>query len=138
MLLVVTLVVGDTLLRHARRAAAEVPVDQHWRGARHRRVDHRLGAVRVLRRQLQSYNKTYGALAGVIVFLLWLWITNLALLFRAESTPSPSADARLQAGLPAEEGIQPPPRDTRKIEKAEAKSGRTSSRGGRSTAKQRG
>lgn len=31
-----------------------------------------------------SYNKTYGALAGVIVFLLWLWITNLALLFGAE------------------------------------------------------
>ncbi|MDT5186312.1 MAG: rane protein, partial [Mycobacterium sp.] len=31
-----------------------------------------------------SYNKTYGALAGVAVFLLWLWITNLALLFGAE------------------------------------------------------
>ena len=29
-----------------------------------------------------GYNKTYGALAGVIVFLLWLWSTNLALLFR--------------------------------------------------------
>ena len=31
-----------------------------------------------------SYNKTYGSLAGVIVFLLWLWITNLALPFGAE------------------------------------------------------
>src|SRR6185503_3277116 len=31
-----------------------------------------------------SYNKTYGSLAGVIVFLLWLWITNLALLLGAE------------------------------------------------------
>jgi membrane protein len=41
-----------------------------------------------------SYNKTYGALAGVIVFLLWLWITNLALLFGAEldaaCTPRPT------------------------------------------------
>ena len=27
-----------------------------------------------------SYNKVYGTLAGVVVFLLWLWITNLALL----------------------------------------------------------
>ena len=39
-----------------------------------------------------SYNKTYGSLAGVIVFLLWLWITNLALLFGAE------LDAELERG----------------------------------------
>ncbi len=31
-----------------------------------------------------TYNKTYGSLAGAVVFLLWLWITNLALLFGAE------------------------------------------------------
>jgi membrane protein len=31
-----------------------------------------------------SYNKTYGALAGVIVFLVWLWLTNLALLIGAK------------------------------------------------------
>jgi membrane protein len=30
-----------------------------------------------------SYNRTYGPLAGAVVFLLWLWITNLALLFGA-------------------------------------------------------
>ena len=28
-----------------------------------------------------SYNKTYGSLGGVIVFLIWLWVSNLALLF---------------------------------------------------------
>src|SRR5437870_864309 len=31
-----------------------------------------------------SYNKTYGALASVITFLVWLWLTNLALLIGAE------------------------------------------------------
>ena len=47
-----------------------------------------------------SYNKTYGALAGVIVFLLWLWITNLALLFGAEPDADLSADANFRPGLP--------------------------------------
>ncbi|MGN6425837.1 YihY/virulence factor BrkB family protein [uncultured Leifsonia sp.] len=31
-----------------------------------------------------SYNKTYGALAGIIVFLLWIWIANVVLLLGAE------------------------------------------------------
>jgi membrane protein len=34
--------------------------------------------------EFSSYNKTYGTLAGIIVFLVWLWITNVALLFGAE------------------------------------------------------
>jgi len=68
-----------------------------------------------------DYNKTYGSLAGVIVFLLWLWITNLALLFGAELDAELERGRQLQAGLPAEETIQLPPRDTRNIEKADAK-----------------
>jgi membrane protein len=59
-----------------------------------------------------SYNKTYGALAGVIVFLLWLWITNLSLLFGAEFDSELERGRQLQAGLPAEEHLQLPPRDT--------------------------
>jgi len=68
-----------------------------------------------------QYDKTYGSLAGVIVFLLWLWITNLALLFGAELDAELERGRELQAGLPAEETIQLPPRDTRKSDKAAAK-----------------
>ncbi|MGH3424024.1 MAG: YihY/virulence factor BrkB family protein [Nocardioidaceae bacterium] len=68
-----------------------------------------------------SYNATYGSLAGVIVFLLWLWITNLALLFGAELDAELERVRELQSGLPAEERIQLPYRDTRQIEKSEDK-----------------
>ena len=68
-----------------------------------------------------SYDKTYGSLAGVVVFLLWLWITNLALLFGAELDAELERGRELQAGMPAEEEIQLPPRDTRTIDKAAKK-----------------
>jgi membrane protein len=67
-----------------------------------------------------SYNKTYGALAGVVVFLLWLWITNLALLFGAELDVELERGRQLQAGIAAERELQLPPRDTRIVEKKEA------------------
>jgi len=68
-----------------------------------------------------SYNKTYGALAGVIVFLLWLWITNLALLFGAEIDSETERGRQLQAGIQAEETLQLPPRDTKASDKTAAK-----------------
>ncbi|MBM7507707.1 membrane protein [Nocardioides salarius] len=68
-----------------------------------------------------SYDKTYGSLAGVIVFLLWVWLTNLALLFGAELDSELERGRELQAGLQAEDQLQLPPRDTRNIEKAEEK-----------------
>jgi membrane protein len=58
-----------------------------------------------------SYNKTYGSLAGVIVFLLWLWLTNLALLFGAEVDSELERARQLQAGITAERTLQLPPRD---------------------------
>lgn len=64
-----------------------------------------------------SYNKTYGSLATVIVFLLWLWITNLALLFGAEFDAEVERGRELEAGIAAEESIQLPPRDTRASDK---------------------
>jgi membrane protein len=58
-----------------------------------------------------SYNKTYGALASVIVFLVWLWITNLALLLGAEFDAELERERELAAGLPAHDRIQLPPRE---------------------------
>ncbi len=71
--------------------------------------------------QFSSYNKTYGALAGVIVFLLWLWITNIALLFGAELDAELERARQLQGGVAAEEELQLPARDRNKIEKFEEK-----------------
>ncbi len=68
-----------------------------------------------------NYNKTYGSLAGVIVALLWLWITNIALLLGAEIDSELERGRQLQAGIPAEEELQLPARDTRNIEKAREK-----------------
>jgi membrane protein len=50
-----------------------------------------------------SYNKTYGALAGIIIFLVWLWISNIAILLGAEFNAEIERGRRLQAGQPAEE-----------------------------------
>ena len=65
-----------------------------------------------------SYNKTYGSLAGVVIALLWIWITNLALLFGAEFDAETERSRELQAGIAAEETVQLPARDTRKSDKA--------------------
>ncbi len=68
-----------------------------------------------------NYDRTYGSLAGIIIFLLWLWIANLALLFGAEFDAELERGRQLQAGIPAEEDIQLPARDTRKSDKVIAK-----------------
>jgi membrane protein len=68
-----------------------------------------------------NYDRTYGSLAGVIIFLLWIWIANIALLFGAEFDAELERGRQLQAGIAAEEDIQLPPRDTRKSDKASEK-----------------
>jgi membrane protein len=64
-----------------------------------------------------SYNKTYGTLGGVISFLVWLWVTNIAVLLGAEF------NAELERGRQIEAGMKPkdrepflPPRDTKKMD----------------------
>lgn len=67
--------------------------------------------------QFASYGKTYGSLAGIVIFLLWLWITNLALLFGAEVDAELERTRQLEGGIEAERDLQLPPRDTKNIEK---------------------
>ena len=68
-----------------------------------------------------SYNATYGSIGGIIVFLLWVWISNLALIFGAELDAELERGRELQAGIVAEETIQLPPRDSSRSEKKEQK-----------------
>jgi membrane protein len=55
-------------------------------------------------------NKTYGSFGGVIVFLMWLWISNIAVLLGQEMNAELERQRELDAGLPAEKEIQLPPR----------------------------
>ncbi|WP_189885716.1 YihY/virulence factor BrkB family protein [Streptomyces xantholiticus] len=61
-----------------------------------------------------SYNKTYGAIAGVIIFLVWLWITNLAILLGLEFDAELSRERAITGGLPESEEPYVEPRDTSK------------------------
>ena len=62
-----------------------------------------------------SYNKTYGALGGVITFLVWLWISNIAVLLGAEMNAELERGRQIEAGHPADEEPFLEPRDTRKM-----------------------
>jgi membrane protein len=58
-----------------------------------------------------SYNKTYGTLGGIVTLLVWMWITNVAVLFGAELNSELERSRELEAGTPgAEDELQLPPR----------------------------
>ena len=63
-----------------------------------------------------SYNKTYGSLAAIIIFLVWLWITNLAILVGAEFDAVMQRERAIKSGHPPDEEPHLAPRDTRKID----------------------
>jgi membrane protein len=62
-----------------------------------------------------SYNKTYGALAAVVVFLVWLWISNIAVLLGAEFNAELERARSLDEGHPADREPFLQPRDSRKL-----------------------
>jgi membrane protein len=58
-----------------------------------------------------SYNKAYGSLAGVVIFLVWMWISNTALLLGAELNAELEREREIAAGRKgAEQKIQLQPR----------------------------
>ncbi|HEX6472819.1 MAG TPA: YihY/virulence factor BrkB family protein [Streptosporangiaceae bacterium] len=62
-----------------------------------------------------SYNKTYGSLAALIIFLIWLWISNLAILLGAELNAELERGRAIAAGRPEDEEPYLEPRDTRNL-----------------------
>lgn len=58
-----------------------------------------------------SYNKTYGSLAGVVVFLIWLWISNIAVLLGVQFNAELERGRELETGVEEEETLAVEPRD---------------------------
>ena len=66
-----------------------------------------------------SYNKTYGSLATVIVFLVWLWISNIAILLGAEFNAETQRERAILSGVPDDLEPFAELRDTRKLDDPE-------------------
>ncbi|SNS97531.1 membrane protein [Actinomadura meyerae] len=66
-----------------------------------------------------SYNKTYGSLAAIIVFLVWLWITNLAILLGLELNAELERGRAIAAGAPPRSEPYVRFRDTRAFDEQE-------------------
>ena len=68
-----------------------------------------------------SYNKTYGALAGVVIFLVWLWISNIAVLLGVELDAELQRGRAIEAGHPPDKVPYAEPRSTRKFRSRRAR-----------------
>ncbi|WP_312872350.1 YihY/virulence factor BrkB family protein [Kibdelosporangium persicum] len=63
-----------------------------------------------------SYNKTYGSLAGIVIFLIWLWLSNLAVLLGAEFDAELARGKQMELGQPEDHEPILPPRDTKAMD----------------------
>jgi membrane protein len=57
----------------------------------------------------KSFNVTYGSFAAGIILLVWLWLTNIALLFGAEINAAIERAKAITNGVPEAETVDPPP-----------------------------
>jgi membrane protein len=76
------------------------------------------GAFALYVANFSSYNKTYGALAAVVVFLVWLWISNIAVLLGAELNAELARGRAIEGGHAADAEPFIALRDSRKIKSA--------------------
>ncbi|QYC44139.1 hypothetical protein Nocox_32840 [Nonomuraea coxensis DSM 45129] len=63
-----------------------------------------------------SYGTTYAAMGGVIVFMIWLWLSNVAVLLGVEFDAELARERAIGAGQPPEREPYVEPRDTRKMD----------------------
>ena len=57
----------------------------------------------------KSFNVTYGSFAAAIILLVWLWLTNVALLFGAEVNAEIERAKEIAGGTPERETLNLPP-----------------------------
>ena len=69
------------------------------------------------------YNKTYGSIAAVIIFLVWLWISNIAILLGAEYNAELERGRAAAAGIPLGKEPYVEPRDMRKLRRRKRRAG---------------
>ena len=63
------------------------------------------------------YNKVYGSLGAVIIFLIWMWISNVAILLGAEFNAELERSRAIAGGHPPDQEPFAELRDTRKLGK---------------------
>ena len=75
-----------------------------------------------------NYNKVYGSLGGVIIFLVWMWLSNLAVLLGAELNAELERGRAIAGGFPADQEPFAELRDDRKLRQKERKEQRKNRR----------
>lgn len=66
---------------------------------------------------LADYDRVYGSFAGIVIFLVWLWIGNMALVIGAHLDAELERIRELRRGIPAERELQVRLRDTERLER---------------------
>ena len=98
LLLVVAFILAILYWAGAERAPTGVPLGDARRTHRRRLWVLASGAFALYVANFSSYNKTYGAMASVIIFLVWLWITNTVILLGAELNAEIERGRQIESG----------------------------------------